>query len=268
MCVIIIIIIGRQVLCINVSPKSIGGLCSAYVCLQFVSLIGLRYICWFSSFIHRMHTYIRSSFIVPLSAFTWLTVYALTTLAHPCVHTTYNVWHKHALLYALLCFRFRSGAYNVSMLLVSTVCLLWIACCWVRKAASCISSSQQPTAKNVFRFVSFLPCVVSVCDSIRLNQLSWSMLSVTVYLSISHCVWTYIKYLCRRYVSVSLEWSANKEGSHFIALNRFYIRKRKIVFREKRFSINSQRINIGTFPFVYMKILNHMWKNSWITIVI
>lgn len=125
--------------------------------------------------IRNTHTiFIHRSFI----GFTWLTVYAYHALTSMLCLYLYMIWHKHALLYALHCFRFRSGAYTFPC------CFhLYLRCCMLFVAMSVSSTNQR---LNVFRFVSFRFDVFRFMrlDSIEPVELIHKSVSVYLYLTV------------------------------------------------------------------------------------
>lgn len=127
------------------------SVCSSFrssACVTFVDLL----------FLHPPHTHsVHSSFL--FIGCTWLTVYARSFSPCRTIHVC-----KHALLYALLCFRFVSGQARTRFHAAFSTAAMSAMLCVLHSSSSsssvfCISSTQQPTAKCVY----FVSCVSAVC---------------------------------------------------------------------------------------------------------
>lgn len=152
-----------------------------------------------------------------------------------CTHT-YNLWGQRSFIGCSNTHTVRSYTSMLACVYTST---LW-ACfplhsvsfqpVWVRNRfhATFISLARSRVLHVVYIVLMeaqptdgqmYIAFVCRVPLTSRLNQLSWSKKGMSMCISLSHC----IKYLCRRYVSVSLEWSANKDGSDFYYTASIYI---------------------------------------------
>lgn len=185
-------------------PASIGGLRIRHWLALHLLICSL----------HPPHERLCTNAYIQLLALAYLAPFVgCTWIALSNTHTVRRHTSIISMLYCTLCFAFDSfqvgGAYVLHVALVSMDfpslhCMLFIAM-YAQPSAKCASLCRVRLSRALF-----------LALHLEFDWTSWVDPTVSMCISLSHC----IKYLCRRYVSVSLEWSANTDGSHL--LHRFH----------------------------------------------